>query len=85
MSSTTPRSPILCPDVGVPAPRFSLWYVRVGEQLFVGDRIAELLVDGATIDIAASESGTLVQRLARPDDVLTTGQILGIIELDAPR
>ena len=83
MTLNPSRSPILCPDVGVPAPRFSLWYVRLGEQIFVGDRVAELLIDGATIDVVAAASGILIERSAHPDDVVTPGQFLGAIELDA--
>jgi pyruvate/2-oxoglutarate dehydrogenase complex dihydrolipoamide acyltransferase (E2) component len=58
----------------------SLWYVRPGDVVIEGDRVAEVLIPGATYDVAAPATGKLAERLALSSDVLTTGQILGWIE-----
>ena len=74
------RSPVLLPDLGCPNPRLSLWFAQVGDVMFRGERLVEILVEGATIDVTAPVDGQLVERHARPDDLLRTGQLLGVIE-----
>ena len=37
---------------------FSLWHVRLGERVTEGDRVAEVLIPGATVDVHAPASGT---------------------------
>jgi pyruvate/2-oxoglutarate dehydrogenase complex dihydrolipoamide acyltransferase (E2) component len=76
------RSPILMPDVGNDAPAFNLWFARPGEHVFAGDRIAELLLEGAIVDICAPADGRLVGTIARPGQRFTPGHILGWIEVD---
>ena len=71
--------PVLLPELGAAAV-FSLWYVRPGDCIFEGDRLAEVLIPGATFDVHAPVSGTLVELLALPPDPLTTGQVLGLIQ-----
>ena len=77
----TQAIPITLPELGAPA-RFSLWHVGVGEQVFEGDRIAEVFVPGATYDIPAPATGRIVERTASAHDPLTTGQVLGTLTLD---
>ncbi|QEL19677.1 lipoyl domain-containing protein [Limnoglobus roseus] len=72
--------PILLPELGVEVGRFSLWYVRPGEAVTAGDRVAEILIPGLTIDVAAPADGVLRERLALPGDVVHSGQSLGLIE-----
>lgn len=72
--------PILLPELGVEAGRFSLWYVRPDEAVSAGDRVAEILIPGVTIDVAAPADGILRERLAMPGDVVRVGQALGRIE-----
>ena len=72
--------PIPLPDLGSPRVVFSLWYVRVGDRVFEGDRVAEVRIPGATFDIAAPVDGVLAERLARPNDPLECGQALGVVE-----
>jgi pyruvate/2-oxoglutarate dehydrogenase complex dihydrolipoamide acyltransferase (E2) component len=74
------RVAIALPDLGTPRATFSLWYVRVGDSVVVGDRVAEVLIPGATIDVHAPTTGTLAEQLTFPNDALTTGQTLGWIE-----
>ena len=72
--------PIPLPDLGSPRVVFSLWYVRVGDRVFEGDRVAEVRIPGATFDVAAPVDGVLAERLARPNDPLACGQALGVIQ-----
>jgi pyruvate/2-oxoglutarate dehydrogenase complex dihydrolipoamide acyltransferase (E2) component len=58
----------------------SLWFAGVGDSVFEGERLVEILASGATFDVSAPVSGKLVERLAWPGDVLRPGQILGILE-----
>lgn len=73
---------ILLPDLGTDRVVFSLWYVRSGERVFEGDRVAEVLVPGLTFDVSAPATGVLVERAALPNDVLMPGQVLGVIQAE---
>ena len=73
------------PDLGSPRVTFSLWHVRVGDRVTEGDRVAEVLIPGATFDVPAPVSGTLAERTAQPNDPLTPGTVLGLIEEGEPR
>lgn len=80
---TPPRVPITVPELGDPRAVFSLWYVRPGDRVFEGDRVAELLIPGATFDVPAPATGRLVERSVLPNDTVTPGQVLGAIEEDS--
>ena len=73
------RSPIVVPDLGMPNLVVSVWYVKPGESVYEGDRVVELLLGGATFEIAAPCTGTLAEQIARPDDRVTAGQVVGYI------
>ncbi len=73
------RSPIVVPNLGTPELVVSVWYVKPGEAVYEGDRVVELLLGGATFEIAAPCSGTLTEQSARPDDCVTVGQVVGYI------
>jgi len=74
------RTPVHLPDLGASAVRLSLWFAEAGDALFEGDRLVEVLTDGATFDVAAPVTGRLVERHAWPQDLLTPGQVLGVME-----
>ena len=74
------RVPITLPELGDPRAVFSLWYVRPGDRVFEGDRVAEVLIPGATFDVSAPANGTLVEQTAFSNDALVVGQVLGWIE-----
>jgi pyruvate/2-oxoglutarate dehydrogenase complex dihydrolipoamide acyltransferase (E2) component len=76
--------PIVLPDVGTTACRLGLWLVRPGEAVSEGDRVAEVLIPGAVIDVAAPADGVFRDKFARPGDALSAGQALGIIEPTEP-
>jgi pyruvate/2-oxoglutarate dehydrogenase complex dihydrolipoamide acyltransferase (E2) component len=73
------RVPITLPDLGAGAV-LSLWYVRPGDPVFEGDRVAEVLLPGATFDVPAPATGVLAERLALPNDPVAAGQVLGVVE-----
>lgn len=74
------RVPIALPNLGTARATFSLWYVRPGDRVFEGDRVAEVLIPGATYDVPAPANGVLVERLALPNDRLSPGEVLGLIQ-----
>ncbi len=75
-------TPLLLPDLGSDRVTFSLWHVAAGESLRLGERVAEVLIPGAVVDISAPVAGVLTECVARPGEALTAGQVLGVIELD---
>lgn len=70
--------PITLPDVGGDAV-LSVWYVRPGEPVYEGDRVAEVLLPGVTVDVHAPAAGTLAGRAALPGDRVRPGDTLGTI------
>ena len=75
------RSPIVLPDLGGPVV-LSIWLARPGDRVYAGDRVVEVLLEGATFDVPAPVDGLLVETLAWPDDVLKPGQVLGQVEAE---
>jgi pyruvate/2-oxoglutarate dehydrogenase complex dihydrolipoamide acyltransferase (E2) component len=81
------RTTVHLPDLGVSPGRrviLSAWYALPGDLVFEGDRLVEVLTDGATFDVACPATGCLAERLALPRDVLQPGQALGIVESGEP-
>ncbi len=76
---------ITLPELGTTRATLSLWHVRTGENVFAGDRVAEVLVPGATYDVPAPVSGIILERLALPSDPVAAGQVLGVIQADESR
>jgi pyruvate/2-oxoglutarate dehydrogenase complex dihydrolipoamide acyltransferase (E2) component len=74
------RTPILLPDVGAAPVRLSLWFSTPGDLVYEGDRLVEVVVAGATFDVSAPATGRLIERHAWPRDLLTPGQVLGVVE-----
>ena len=74
------RTPVLLPDLGAAPVRLSLWFSTPGDFVFEGDRLVEVIVAGATFDVSAPATGRLIERNAWPRDVLTPGQVLGVLE-----
>ena len=75
-----PRVPIRLPDLGTPRAVLSLWYARVGDRVFAGDRVAEVLIPGATVDVPSPAGGVVVTQAVLANDPLTAGQVIGEIE-----
>lgn len=78
------RHELTLPDLGLPDTpvALSLWLVELGAEVLEGDRVVEILAGAATIDLPAPATGRLVEQLVLEDEILTTGQTLGIIEAE---
>lgn len=74
------RKPVTMPDVGTAAAKVSVWFVTPGERVYAGDRLIEILIAGATIDVPAPVAGRLAEKSAWPDQPVSQGQVLGYIE-----
>lgn len=70
---------ITLPDLGSLPVTFGLWHVGIGERVLEGERVAEVRIRGAVVDLPAPASGTLAEQFSRPLDTLHTGQILGTV------
>jgi pyruvate/2-oxoglutarate dehydrogenase complex dihydrolipoamide acyltransferase (E2) component len=76
------RTPVILPDFGAAPVFLSLWFAGVGDTVFEGERLVEVLAAGATFDVSAPATGKLVERLAWPRDTLQPGQELGMVEIE---
>jgi pyruvate/2-oxoglutarate dehydrogenase complex dihydrolipoamide acyltransferase (E2) component len=76
------QAEIIMPEVGADSTILSVWFADVGEAVFEGDRLVEVLVGGATFDVPAPATGLLAEKCTLPDDPLRPGQVLGLIELE---
>jgi pyruvate/2-oxoglutarate dehydrogenase complex dihydrolipoamide acyltransferase (E2) component len=73
------RTEVIVPDLGVPA-QLSVWFADPGDPVYAGDRLVEVLVNGATFDVSAPATGYLIEKWAWPGDALVAGQPLGVVE-----
>jgi pyruvate/2-oxoglutarate dehydrogenase complex dihydrolipoamide acyltransferase (E2) component len=76
------RHELLLPDLGLAEQEIvvSLWLVRAGSEVSLGDRLIEVLADGVTVDLPAPASGVVIEMLVAEDEPIRVGQTLGIIE-----
>jgi len=73
-------TPIRLPDLGGAPVTLSHWYAEPGDRVLAGERLVEVLTDGATFEVTSPANGTLAQKCAFPRDALTAGQVLGTVE-----
>ncbi len=73
--------PITPPELGA-AGTFGLWLVRPGERVYAGDRLAELLIPGAVVDVPAPCGGAVRTLYARPGDPVSADTVLGALTPD---
>jgi pyruvate/2-oxoglutarate dehydrogenase complex dihydrolipoamide acyltransferase (E2) component len=76
------QAAITLPELGAGPARVSAWFADVGELVFSGDRLVEVLVNGATFDVAAPATGRLLRKDAWPRETVVPGQLLGMVELE---
>lgn len=76
------RAEVILPELGSAPIRLSVWFADAGDPVYEGDRLVEVLVEGATFDVSAPATGRLAEKLAYPDDFLQVGQVLGIVETE---
>src|SRR5262245_23376836 len=53
-----PRN-IILPELGAAPVWLSVWFADLGDAVYEGDRLVEVLVGGATFDVSAPASGWL--------------------------
>jgi pyruvate/2-oxoglutarate dehydrogenase complex dihydrolipoamide acyltransferase (E2) component len=73
-------TPILLPELGAGSVTLSHWYAEPGDAVLAGERIVEVLADGATFEVTSPATGTLVSKQVFPREPLAAGQTLGAIE-----
>jgi pyruvate/2-oxoglutarate dehydrogenase complex dihydrolipoamide acyltransferase (E2) component len=66
------------PDLGGTAV-LTAWYVRVGEHVVAGDRVAEVSFPGIVVDITADTTGLLTLVHKFPGDRVEPGDTLADI------
>jgi pyruvate/2-oxoglutarate dehydrogenase complex dihydrolipoamide acyltransferase (E2) component len=76
------RAEILLPELGTAPLVLSVWFADLGDLVFEGDRLVEILADGATFDVPAPATGRLAEKRALPDDRLQPGEVLGMVEVE---
>lgn len=76
------RRPVVMPEIGTTRAVVSAWFVQPGERVYAGDRLVEVLIGGATIDVSAGVDGTLLEKAVRPEQPVAPGQILGYLDED---
>lgn len=76
------KAPILLPELGAGPVKLSVWFADPGDEVFEGDRLVEVLVGGATFDVASPATGRLAEKHALPNDPLQPGQVLGLVEVE---
>jgi pyruvate/2-oxoglutarate dehydrogenase complex dihydrolipoamide acyltransferase (E2) component len=74
------RTEIRLPELGAAPAVLSVWFADPGDAVFEGDRLVEVLVGGATFDVPSPATGRLAEQWALPDDPLSPGQVLGVVE-----
>ncbi len=55
------------------------WSKKIGDQIAVGDVVAEIESDKATLELESQVAGTLLKTLANADDVAPVGSNLAIV------
>ena len=80
MTARPTRTPLVVPDLGLDGLSLSLWLVPAGAEVLAGDRVAELVGGGATIDLSAPLEGRLVAWLVDEDEPVTAGTVLAEFE-----
>jgi pyruvate dehydrogenase E2 component (dihydrolipoamide acetyltransferase) len=55
------------------------WLVSVGQQIAVGDPLAEIETDKALVEYASEVEGMLVKLIAEPGAIITVGEAIAVI------
>jgi pyruvate/2-oxoglutarate dehydrogenase complex dihydrolipoamide acyltransferase (E2) component len=70
------------PDVPVV---LSAWHASIGQRVVEGDRLIEVTAGDVTVDLSAPASGVLIERCAKIDERLKSGQLLARIRPESSR
>lgn len=81
------RVELRLPDFELPARAITacLWHASLGQRIVEGDRLLEVLAGDVTIELSSPASGILTEKCVERDDLLTTGQLLAVIEVTEDR
>lgn len=73
--------PFVLPDLGLGSEPItaSVWYAGSGQSVIEGDRLLEVMVGDATVDLPSPATGILTHRLVAEDQRLEPGQVLGFV------
>ena len=77
-----PRPVEITPPAVLPeddAATLQQWLVGVGDEVYSGERIAEVILPGVLVSVAAPCSGRLVEIVTGPAGRVRPGQVLGWI------
>jgi len=72
-------TPIVLPDLGAGRVTLSIWYAEPGVPVLEGERLVEVLADGATFEVLSPATGHLMEKRVYPREVLSPGQVLGLV------
>jgi len=75
------QTQITLPELGAAPAILSVWFADTGDAIYEGDRLVEVLLGEATFDVSAPATGRLAEKHALPDDIIKTGQVLGVVEV----
>lgn len=82
MTASANRVDVVMPDLGTNPARVAVWYAAPGDRVYQGDRLVEVSIAGATIDIPAPATGRLLEQRVFARDLLRPGQLLGAVAPD---
>ncbi len=63
--------------------RIGTWLKQVGDRVERGEPIVEVETDKATIEMEATQSGTLVEVVAEAGAEVPIGEVVGYLDADA--
>jgi pyruvate dehydrogenase E2 component (dihydrolipoamide acetyltransferase) len=71
-------TPIVAPDAGQTTDEMTLvrWYVAPGDQIAVGDFVADLETDKAVLELESAVAGTVLALMAEVGETVVVGQTL---------
>jgi 2-oxoisovalerate dehydrogenase E2 component (dihydrolipoyl transacylase) len=73
---------VILPELGTgPAQPIvvSYWYAAQGDEVWEGDRLVEVLVGPAAVDVPSPKTGRLAAIHGREDDCVRPGAVLGLV------
>jgi pyruvate/2-oxoglutarate dehydrogenase complex dihydrolipoamide acyltransferase (E2) component len=76
-------TPIILPDLGAAPVSVSVWFADVGDLVWEGERLVEVLTEAATFDVVSPSTGRLLEKKAYPRDQVLPGQVLGTVDATA--
>jgi pyruvate dehydrogenase E2 component (dihydrolipoamide acetyltransferase) len=78
---------VTVPDLELSPPatlRVSVWFAEEGEPVYIGERLVELQLPGATFDVDCPADGVLQEIVIPPNRAVRAGQVLALITTPDP-